>query len=1011
MWIACVVVGIAATAEGAAVTLAWDPNTGPDIGGYRVSYGTTSGQYTTSVDVGNTTSYTFTNLLAGSTYYFVLQAYNSAGNSPYSIEVSATLISPLTVTNLTANRTSPQPAGTTTTFSATASGGTPPYQYKWWIVTGTTQTVGRNWSTSNSFAWTPTSANPNYTIRVWARHVSSTADAPDNPAATLEMSFAITSRGDTTPPTAATNLTATPTGTQIALSWTAATDNVGVTGYRIERCAGAGCSSFAQIATTTGATAYTNTGLTAGTSYAYRVRATDAATLLGPYSNIATATTPPAVDTMPPTAPGRLTATPSGTQIALSWTAATDNVGVTGYRIERCQGAGCSSFAEIATTTGATTYTNTGLASATSYSYRVRARDAATLLGPYSNTASATTPTAPGGPTGLIAGYSFNAGSGTTAVDSSRNGITGTLVGATWTAAGRYGNALSFNGASAYVDLGNPAALQSTGSTTWAAWVFATGVPADDGQIIAKSNDSSGWQLKTSPDTGPHTFAIAIAASSGGHVQRYSTTVRALNTWYHVAGVYNATARTLDIYVNGVLDNGLMGGTVLVPAAQVVPNINVNIGRRSNGYYFQGVIDDVRVYNRALTPAEISQITNDPGIGPNQPSAATTTASFSAAGTYVLRLTPSDGALSAADELTVTVATAANVAPTVNSGADRSITLPSSTTLTATVSDDGQPTPPGALTLNWTRVSGSGTVTFSAPNAATTNASFSAAGTYVLRLTASDGALSTSDEVTVTVNSGSTSVPGLVAHYRLDDGAGTIASDATGAYPATLVNGAAWVTGRHAGGVSFDGANDYIALPNVKASGAGLTISTWVRTSSFTSSVAQRFVSKATGTADQAHDWMLGLTGNRLRFRLKTNGVTKTLVGRSGNLPLNTWYHATATYDGTRMRLYLNGVEVGSTAKTGAVAMNGNVPLNLGRNPDGSNYMRGTLDDVRIYNRALTRNEILALMNNPRREASISGSVQDRADDLTETTTEIPPTRLVRGTNKGSSKGEARIGQ
>ena len=76
-------------------------------------------------------------------------------------------------------------------------------------------------------------------------------------------------------------------------------------------------------------------------------------------------------DTMPPTAPSNLITTPGGTQIALSWTAATDNVGVTGYRIERCQGAGCSSFAQIATTTGATTYTNTGLASATSYWSRV----------------------------------------------------------------------------------------------------------------------------------------------------------------------------------------------------------------------------------------------------------------------------------------------------------------------------------------------------------------------------------------------------------------------------------------------------------------------------------------------------------------------------------------------------------------------------------------------------------------------------------------------------------------
>ena len=84
---------------------------------------------------------------------------------------------------------------------------------------------------------------------------------------------------------------ATATGnTSINLSWTAATDNVGVTGYRVERCQGAGCTTFAQIATPAGTT-FGDTGLTAGTSYSYRVRATDAATNLGPYSNTASATT------------------------------------------------------------------------------------------------------------------------------------------------------------------------------------------------------------------------------------------------------------------------------------------------------------------------------------------------------------------------------------------------------------------------------------------------------------------------------------------------------------------------------------------------------------------------------------------------------------------------------------------------------------------------------------------------------------------------------------------------
>src|SRR5262249_3449199 len=152
-------------------------------------------------------------------------------------------------------------------------------------------------------------------------------------------------------------------------SWTASTDNVGVTGYLIERCQGSGCSNFAQIGTAAGTT-FNNTGLTQGTSYSYRVRATDAAGNMRSESNMATTTTQ--ADTQPPTAPSNLTATGvSGTQINLSWTASTDNVGVTGYLVERCQGSGCSNFVQIATPTG-TTFSDTGLLSGTSYSYRVR---------------------------------------------------------------------------------------------------------------------------------------------------------------------------------------------------------------------------------------------------------------------------------------------------------------------------------------------------------------------------------------------------------------------------------------------------------------------------------------------------------------------------------------------------------------------------------------------------------------------------------------------------------------
>ena len=396
--------------------------------------------------------------------------------------------------------------------------------------------------------------------------------------------------------------------TAIDVSWGAATDNVGVTAYRVERCQGAGCASFAQVATTS-SPAYSDSGLTGDTTYRYRVRAEDAAGNLGPYAAVGEATTPAPPDTEPPTAPGPVTATAvNQAAIDVNWTAATDNVGVTGYRVERCQGAGCADFLQVAAPAG-TSYQDTGLTAGTTYRYRVRAEDAAGNPGAYSTVGGADTP----GVSGLVAAYSFDAGSGTTLADDSGNGNVGQILGATWTAAGKYGQALSFNGNGNYVDLGDPAGLRLTGSMTWSAWVYATGTPADDGQIIAKSGSGGGnlgWQFKTSPDTGPHTFGVAVSSNGATNTQRYSTTVRALNTWYYVAGVYDAAARTLHIYVNGVLDDGTLSGSV--PAAQYDPAENVAIGRRNGGFYFQGTIDEVRLYDRALTAAEVQADMNTP---------------------------------------------------------------------------------------------------------------------------------------------------------------------------------------------------------------------------------------------------------------------------------------------------------------------------------------------------------------------------------------------------------------
>ena len=151
----------------------------------------------------------------------------------------------------------------------------------------------------------------------------------------------------------------------------------------------------------------------------------------------------------PPSAPTGLAAVASGSSgVNLSWTAATDDLGVSLYEVERCQGAGCSGFVQVVTT-AATSLADVGLQASTSYSYRVRARDTAAQVGPYSNVASATTAVHPATAvrdSGCVVRVRRRHGRVGSA-DPSGNGNIGTIQGAAWTTAGKFGKALSFNGA------------------------------------------------------------------------------------------------------------------------------------------------------------------------------------------------------------------------------------------------------------------------------------------------------------------------------------------------------------------------------------------------------------------------------------------------------------------------------------------------------------------------------------------------------------------------------------
>jgi fibronectin type 3 domain-containing protein len=415
---------------------------------------------------------------------------------------------------------------------------------------------------------------------------------------------------DTTPPTQPGTLTATAvSGGEVDLSWGTSTDNVGVTGYQVERCQGAGCTNFSQIATP-GGTSYKDTSVSASTTYTYRVRATDAAANLSSYSNIATTTTP-TPDTSPPTQPGTLNANAiSGGEVDLSWGASTDNVGVTGYRVERCQGAGCTNFTQIATPSG-TSYKDTSVSGSNSYSYRVRATDAAGNFSPYSNTASATTPA---GPSGLVAAYGFDEGSGSAVTDASGSANNGMTASTTWASSGKYGKALQFNGTSSLVTVADAASLHLSSGMTLEAWVNPSTVNGAWRDVIYKGNDNYYLSATSTNASLPDAGMIA----GGTYADAFGTSVLPTNTWSFLTETYDGS--TLRLYVNGTQ----VASTAHTGSIATSTNPLQIGGDSIYGQHFAGLIDEARIYNVALTAARIQTDMNTPvGIqdttAPTQP--------------------------------------------------------------------------------------------------------------------------------------------------------------------------------------------------------------------------------------------------------------------------------------------------------------------------------------------------------------------------------------------------------
>jgi len=213
-----------------------------------------------------------------------------------------------------------------------------------------------------------------------------------------------------------------------------------------------------------------------------------------------------------------------------------------------------------------------------------------------SATATVTVTVLPDRTASLVAAYNFNEGSGTTVTDASGHNNTGTLSRAKWTTAGKFGGALVFNGTSAKVTIPDAPSLRLTTDMTLEAWVKPSKVTSAWRDVLYKGNDN--YLLEA---TAPNGGGVPAGGGTFGanFVATYGTAPLAVNTWMHLALTYDGA--TLRLYVNGVqVASQAQTGNLMTSANPL------QIGGDSLfGQYFQGTIDEVRIYNQALSPSEI----------------------------------------------------------------------------------------------------------------------------------------------------------------------------------------------------------------------------------------------------------------------------------------------------------------------------------------------------------------------------------------------------------------------
>ena len=542
----------------------------------------------------------------------------------------------------------------------------------------------------------------------------------------------------------------------------------------------------------------------------------------------------------------------------------------------------------------------------------VAAQAGGTLGAPYLFAFTAAAPP-PALPVEFLKGhFPLNETNGTVLLDQSAYAQNGTYTNAPLLAqdgaTNATGTAVFFDGVDDYGVLNKTYKLGLNGSFTVAAWVRPTSVTGDR-PVLGTDRRETHKGLQLMLRNGHPVLGFYGDETTG------SSTL-ATGHWYHVTWRFYRGIQA--VFVNGALDTASAGHGYFSGIDPVL--LGRWGGTGGTPAYFAGHLDDVQVYARALTDAEVGALYAQPGsINTNGPQ---------------------------------------NFTPLVEAGPEQSALFPEPAVITGTVLDDDLPDPPHAITSLWTLASGPGSVSFASATNLQTTVTADLPGKYILRLTASDGEFTAYDEVILWM--AVTNRFGLVLHYRLDETNGTASLDSSGgAIDGALVGAPSLGQAGLAGSaMAFNGSGQHIRIGNpglLNQLTNNFTVALWVRPNSYG---GNRVLFGSNWQSQNG--WSLRFSGTNLT--LERLGPAQVYAA-GFSLPVAAWSHVAAVYGVSNdVTFFIDGVAMtnlpGSSAASPATQ-----PWYVAAN--GGDYFNGRLDDVQIYQKALPAGAIAYLYANP----------------------------------------------